>query len=197
VQVTIWAGVSVSLDGFMTGLDDRVGNPLGTGGERLHRWLFEPAAIPRPNRDLLDNAFSEVGAVVMGGRMFDLGLEPWGGTNPFNLPVFVVTHRENEPLVNGDDPPMTFVTDGFDSALAMARTTAGAKDVLIAGGASMYETALRTGVLDEIRIALIPVILGGGRPLFDPPVLAGQEFEPLRVNDQPDATHIEYRVIRP
>jgi dihydrofolate reductase len=194
----------MSLDGFITGPNDDVARPLGEGGERLHQWVYELAswrerhglAGGKTNRDaeVLDEAFRNVGAFVMGRRMFNHGEKPWGDDPPFHMPVFVVTHDHRDTLVKEGGTTFTFVTDGIESALEQAKAAAGSKDVSVAGGANIVQQLLKAGLLDEIQIHLVPVTLGGGRRLFEK--LGKMELEPARVIESPGVTHLRYHMRR-
>ena len=196
--------ISMSLDGFIAGPNDRPGLGLGEGGERLHQWAYDLAswrerhglAGGQTNRDaeLLDEAFRNTGASIVGRRMFD-NAEEWGENPPFDMPVFVLTHQAREPLVKGATT-FTFVTDGIESALAQARAAAGAKNVAIGGGANVAQQYLKAGLLDEIEIHLVPILLGGGIRLFDRLGDAQIELERMRVIDSPAVTHLRFRVVK-
>ncbi len=196
--------ISMSLDGFIAGPNDRPGLGLGEGGERLHQWAYELAswrerhglAGGQTNRDaeLLDEAFRNTGASIVGRRMFD-NAEGWGENPPFDMPVFILTHQAREPLVKGGTT-FTFVTDGIESALAQARAAAGAKNVAIGGGANVAQQYLKAGLLDEIEIHLVPVLLGAGLRLFDNLGDAQIELERTRVIDSPAVTHLRFRVVK-
>ena len=196
--------ISMSLDGFIAGPNDRPGLGLGEGGERLHQWAYDLAswrerhglAGGQTNRDaeLLDEAFRSTGASIVGRRMFD-NAEGWGENPPFDMPVFVLTHQAREPLVKGGTT-FTFVTDGIESALAQARAAVGAKNVAIGGGANVAQQYLKAGLLDEIEIHLVPILLGGGIRLFDRLGDAQIELERMRVIDSPAVTHLRFRVVK-
>ena len=193
------AGITTSVDGYITGADDGPGRGLGTGGERLHYWVFggpwsygqEPTGeATGVDKEYLDEAMARGGAVVIGRNMYEAA-EAWGGSNPFGVPLFVVTHRpEDEPEEGG----FTFV-NGLDDAIARAREAAGGKDVGIGGGADVIRQALQAGYVDELSISIAPVILGGGKRLFD-----GSEptmnLEHAGLLQSPFATHLTYRVAR-
>jgi dihydrofolate reductase len=125
-MANVTSDMSMSLDGFITGPNDDVERPLGEGGERLHQWIFELAswrerhglAGGKTNRDaeVVDEAFRNVGVVVMGRRMFNHGEGPWGDNPPFHMPVFVVTHKPKKTLSKEGGTTFTFVTDGIESA---------------------------------------------------------------------------------
>ena len=196
--------VSVSLDGFTTGPNDSVEEGLGEGGERLHEWVVAlegwraehgyEGGETGPENDMFEKVYGNRGAVVMGRRMFDHGEKPWGEEPPFGTPVFVVTHREREPLEKVGTT-FHFVTDGVESALEQAKEAAGDKNVSIAGGARSAQQLLEAGQIDEIHLHVVPVAMGGGVPLFenlDPEI----ELERTMVLEGPNATHISYRPIR-
>lgn len=102
--------------------------------------------------DILDEAFRNTGAFVMGRRMFDVGEVPWGDNPPFRLPVFVVTHDAREKLVKEGWTTFTFVTDGIESALEQASAAAGGRDVSVSGGANIVQQFIKAGLLDELQI---------------------------------------------
>jgi dihydrofolate reductase len=193
------ATITMSLDGYITGPNDGPGLGLGEGGERLHYWVFggpwsydqEPKGeATGVDKAYLDEAMARGGAVVIGRSMYEAA-EAWGGSNPFGVPLFVVTHRpEEEPEEGG----FTFV-NGLDEAIARAREAAGGKDVGIGGGADVIRQALQAGYVGELSISIAPVILGGGKRLF-----VGSEptmnLEHAGLLQSPFATHLTYRVAR-
>jgi dihydrofolate reductase len=191
------AGITTSLDGYITGPNDGPGRGLGDGGERLHYWVFggpwsydqEPSGdATGVDKEYLDEAMARVGAVV-GGRNTYEAAEAWGGRNPWGVPFFIVTHRPQE------EPPgagFSFV-DGLDEAITRAREAAGDKDVHVMGGADVIRQALRAGHVEELSISIAPVVLGAGKRLFDDfDQTVGLEHLALR--QSPFATHITYRV---
>jgi dihydrofolate reductase len=186
---TVVADFSMSVDGFVAGPDVSVAQPMGAGGERLHEWLFadppspEDAAIARDARD-------GTGAVVLGRRTFEVGLGAWGDT-PFPAPCFVVTHEAREERVERSGT-FAFVTAGLDVAVERARAAAGERLVRVMG-ADVARQALAAGLVDEVRLQLVPVLLGSGVPLFGD---AGPrvELERTRVVASPRVTHVRLRV---
>ena len=197
-MVSVVAAITISLDGYVTGPNDGPGNGLGDGGERLHYWVFggpwsyeaEPTGeATGADKEYLDGAMARAGAVVVGRGMYEAA-DAWGGQNPFGMPLFVVTHRpEDVPSEGG----FVFV-DGLDEAIAKARQVAGGKDISVGGGADVIRQALRAGHVDELAISIAPVILGGGKRLFD-----GFEqtlnLAHAGLLQSPRATHITYRVV--
>ncbi len=193
------ASITTSVDGYITGPNDGPERGLGEGGERLHYWVFggpwtyaepgrgEPTG---PDKEFLDGEMTGMGAVIGGRGTFEAAAR-WGGTNPWPVPFFVVSHR------TGDEPPdagFTFVA-GLDAAIAQARSAAGDKDVHVMGGADVIRQALRAGCLDELSVSIAPVVLGAGKRLFDG-FDKSVDLKPIRTFSSPLATHIRYRVVR-
>jgi dihydrofolate reductase len=197
----IVAGITTSVDGYITGPNDGPDKGLGERGERLHYWVFggpwtydeHKKAEPLPeDKAALDEATATIGAVVIGRGMYRAA-DAWGGTNPFGVPLFVVTHHVE------DQPPaetgFRFVGD-FEDAILQASEAAGEKNVGIGGGADVIRQGLRAGIVDELTITTAPVILGGGKRLFDG-FDRDVTLEPIgQVRHSPFATHVRYRVKR-
>ncbi|MGH2663440.1 MAG: dihydrofolate reductase family protein [Actinomycetota bacterium] len=193
------AGITTSLDGYIAGPNDGPGKGLGEGGERLHNWVFggpwdyenEPTGeATGVDKEFLDQGIARGGAIV-GGRYTYEAAERWGGSNPFGVPFFIVTHHpEDAPA----DAGFTFV-NGLDEAIAQARDAAGDKDVHVMGGADVIRQALRAGHVEELSISIAPVVLGGGKRLFEG-YDQTLDLEPVSVLQSPFATHITYRVHR-
>ena len=186
--------LSMSLDGFITGPNVRVGNGLGDGGERLHDWMFDTKTDA--DAKLVDERYATTGAVVLGKGMFDVGFEPWGDPPPFRMPVFVVTHEAREPLPMQGGTTYTFVTSGIEAALELARAAAGHKSVGIWGGANIIRQYLKAALLDEMQIDLIPIVFGDGVRLFEG--LDPEEIELRKTSsiDTPAATHFRFEVAK-
>ena len=194
----VLAGITMSVDGYVAGPDDRPGKGLGEGGERLHYWVFGgPWEYDGPLGEAtgedaawLREAMGRLGAVVSGRWTYEAaGL--WGDENPWELPLFIVTHRPEEEPGGG---AFTFVA-GVEEAVAQAKEAAGDKDVHVMGGADVIRQALDAGLVDELTIIVAPVVLGGGKRLF---VGFGRslDLEHLGVRQSPWATFIDYRVKR-
>jgi dihydrofolate reductase len=194
------AQITTSVDGYITGPDDGPGRGLGRGGERLHYWVFggpwtydeQPTGeATGVDKELLDEAFASVGAVI-GGRATYEAAEGWGGSNPWGMPFFIVTHRpEDAPPA---DAGFTFV-NGLDAALTQAREAAGDKLISIMGGADVIRQALDGGHVDELTVSIAPVILGSGKRLFegfDKTV----SLEQISALQSPWVTHLRYRIVR-
>lgn len=188
--------ISMSLDGFIAGPDDNHEHPMGVEGERLHEWIFEPeSTASEVNAQVRREMFEGIGAVVIGRRMFDLGEEPWGRANPFDVPLIVTTHREHEPVETEGKPPITFVTGGLDAALDSARQLAGDRDILVAGGADIIRQTIAAGHLEELQISIVPLLLNGGTRLFNGSFPDLVELELIRTLASPTATHLKYQVL--
>ena len=192
--------MGVSLDGFAAGPDQRPDEPLGTGGERLHEWMFGKGT--EADAQIAASITGGVGAFIMGRKMFggarddgswDPGWKGWWGENPpYHAPVFVLSHHEREPVPMEDGTTFHFVTDGIESAMEQARAVAGEGRVDIAGGASTVQQYLRAGLIDDLYLHIAPVILGAGERLLED--VGDLELEPVEVVASPAVTHIRYRV---
>jgi dihydrofolate reductase len=186
--------MSMSLDGFIAGPKDDSNPDRELGAlDILHDWMFPPKGN---FQEIAGERFKNVGAVVMGRRMFNLGEEPWGDDPPFHMPVFVLTHHARDPLVKKGGTTCFFVTNGIESALAQARKAAGDKDVMLEGGANAIQQYLKAGLLDEIHLTLVPVLLGEGIRLFENIGTAHIELEKIGVTEAPGLTHLRFRVVR-
>ena len=194
------AFVTMSLDGYVAGPNDRVGEGLGDGGERLHRWMFGapstsddgphgPSAV---DEEYLGEVFGAAGAWLVGRTMYDLA-EGWGDDPGFGVPVFVVSHRTHDTVVKGDTS-FEFVAGGIAAALSRAGAAAAGKDVLIMGGADVLRQYLAAGLVDELMLTIAPVLLGGGKRLFDGIARTDVAFERTGVVESPVATHLRFRV---
>jgi dihydrofolate reductase len=205
---------AISLDGFTAGPEQSLENPIGIGGQRLHDWIKELAVwreahgleggIESPSSAVLEDGLANVGAYVMGRNMFGGGFGPWpedepwngwwGENPPFHLPVFVVTHHAREPLECEGGTTFTFVTDGVEVAIAQAQEAAQGKDVAINGGSTVARQALAAGLVDEVRLDLVPVLLGSGVRLFDGDIPG--DLEQIGAIEGRGVTHLAYRVSR-
>ena len=195
--------VSMSLDGFIAGVDDSREQPLGAGGDRLFEWFSDGDTPSRWYPDfkmsaasakLFDEFADRVGAVLTGRRTYDVS-DAWGGDGPQpGIPLFVLTHQVPKDAPQGN-PPYTFVTDGINSGVEQALRAAHGKEVSLMGS-KVVQQCLRLGLLDEITIHLVPVLLGRGVRLFDDLDQGSVQLSVARVVDAPGVTHLTYRVIR-
>jgi len=182
--------MSMSLDGFIAGPDDRPGQELGRDGGRLFNWLDDRMS-DGPNGQVFREVMA-TRAVISGRRTFELAGR-WQGDHHDGVPIFVLTRH----VEDGDVPPGSarFVTDVAECA-ELALAAAGDRDVLV-HGAGAAQALLRAGLLDEMEIHLVQVLLGAGRRLFDTLGPDHIELEPVRVLPGRDVTHLRYRVRRP
>jgi dihydrofolate reductase len=197
--------ITMSLDGFVAGPNDGLELPLGENGERIHEWVYGLRAWREPhgleggetNRDseIIEESLADRGAVIVGRRMFD-NAQGWGDEPPFHVPVFVLTHEARGPETKEGGTTFTFVTDGVQSAFQQAKSAAGDKNILVAGGASTVQQFLRAGLVDEIQIHVTPLLLGGGVKLLDGLSDDEVKLEITRVVESPAVTHLQYRVVR-
>jgi dihydrofolate reductase len=213
----VTAQMSVSLDGYYAGQRSSTDphdmaawmeSTEGPGFFRVTRWVIDAMAWRERqgfaggeqsvNSQIVEETFAAAGAYVMGRRMFDGGEIPWGDEPPFRAPVFVVTHRPREILERQGGTSFTFVTDGIERAVRMAREAADGKDVAVSGGGTLLRQVLAAGLLDELELHIAPVLLGDGMRLFDPSLgldsREGIELTPIRVIETPEVTHIRYAV---
>ncbi|HWG08345.1 MAG TPA: dihydrofolate reductase family protein [Solirubrobacteraceae bacterium] len=204
--------IAMSLDGFVAGPNQSEQDPLGEGGEQLHEWVFELAAWREPHgreggvvnesTPIVEGAMTNVGATLMGRNMFGGGPGPWGtdpwqgwwgDDPPFHTPVFVLTHHAREPLQLQGGTTFHFVTDGISSALAQAERAAAGKDVALGGGADVAQQYLAAGLIDEMRLSVVPLLLGSGTRLFEDGAGAGLALEQVQAAQAPGVTHLVYR----
>lgn len=211
---------SISLDGYSAGPDQRQEEPLGTGGEELHEWMFgleawlkahgKEGGEVNASAPVVEELESGYGARVMGRNMFGPAPEDrgegggwgdeswkgwWGDNPPYHTPVFVLTHHPREPVEMEGGTTFHFVTDGIESATGQARAAAGDEDVLIAGGANTIQQALAAGLVDEFLLSVAPRLLGDGERPLDGlgPELALEQLEAI---EAPGVTHLKYRVVK-
>jgi dihydrofolate reductase len=195
-MTTVTCDISISVDGFAAGPNQRLDAPFGDIiDERHHRWMFERADENAAEVAAIVGA----GAYIMGRNMFTPGRGEWdlewkgwwGDDPPYHAPVYVLTHHERDPLPMEGGTTFYFVTDGIESALAQAREAVGDGRVSIAGGAATVNQYLAIGAIDELRLHIAPLVIGAGSRLFDG---AGNfELECAGVRGTELATHITYR----
>lgn len=202
--------ITTSLDGYVAGPNQTLEAPLGERGMELHEWVF-PLKSWRAQHGMeggeegeddamVQASLAKVGAQVMGRRMFSGGSgawesDPnaggwWGDSPPFQVPVFIVTHHEREPVEFANGTRFVFV-DGVETAVAQARDAAGDKDVRVAGGAEVANQCFRAGLLDRIDLHVAPLLLGGGAKLFADVEPGALELVGMRASER--AVHVSYR----
>jgi dihydrofolate reductase len=177
---------SISLDGYGAGPDQGLDHPLGKRGNELHEWFYPTRTFRRMqghetgtsgvDEDFAARSMANLGAWIMGRNMFGPVRGPWpdeqwkgwwGESPPYHVPVFVLTHHARDPVEMKGGTIFHFVTEGIHAALDRAREAAGDKDIRIGGGAATIREYLAEGLIDELHLAVAPVLLGRGEPLFE------------------------------
>jgi dihydrofolate reductase len=200
---------SISLDGFGAGPGQRLEDPLGRGGESLHEWVFpthtfqaihgKGTGTQGIDDDFAARGFENLGAWIMGRNMFgpirgpwqDSTWKGWWGENPpYHTPVFVLTHHARAPLAMKGDTEFRFVTGGIHAALEQAKAAAGGKDIRLGGGVSTIRQYLEARLVDELHLALAPVLLGAGEHLFAGLDLRALGYECTEHVPSAAATHV-------
>lgn len=198
---TVGADITMSLDGYVAGPHDGLGRGLGDGGEPLHAWVmggpWTYAEGPRfratgVDREVLDELFDGIGAVIVGRRMYDV-VDGWGEEEAFPVPVLVLTSRP-APVRTVGRSSYTFVTDGIRAALEQAQRVAGDRRVHVGGGARTIQQYLAAGLVEELGVHIAPVLLGAGVRLFEELGSPLPVLEQVRVRESPHAVHVRYRV---
>ena len=182
--------ISPSLDGYVAGNDITVDAPFGDAGMRLHRWIGFDGGQPEAADQAAASMFATAGAVVLGRRMFDVGIAHWGPDGAFERPTIVVTRRAREDLARGATT-FHFETGGVSAAVQRARAIAGERDVIVAGGAEIARQCLALGLIDELRLHVVPVTLGSGANIFGGGALT--EWQLASSQQTRNALHLVYR----
>jgi len=196
--------LTMSLDGFIAGPKDDEKQPLGLrGGDHLQDWYFNGKTPNKyndffspdgKNREVLDEIFETTGAFICGRRTYDF-THGFNGTHPINgVPVFVLTHQPPETIPKGKSS-FIFITDGIENAVKQAKIVADKKNVLIGGGASPAQQAIKARLVDEIFVHIAPMLLGDGVKLFDHLGDKQMKLENSQVIEGQDATHLRFKVI--
>lgn len=209
---------SISLDGYGAGPNQDIDHPLGVGGTELHQWFFPTKTFQTMHGemsggggkdgktgvddDFAARGFKNIGAWIMGRNMFGPVRGPWddsdwkgwwGDNPPYHVPVFVLTHYEHPSIEMEGGTTFHFVTGGIHEALDRAREAAGEKDIRIGGGPDTIRQYLRAGLIDELHIAIAPVILGSGERLFEEVNLKVTGYECVEFAASEKATHVVLR----
>ncbi|MBS0194135.1 MAG: dihydrofolate reductase [Proteobacteria bacterium] len=207
------ASFTLSLDGYGAGPDQDFEHPLGVGGTDLHQWLVPTRTFQRTlfgndggttgvDDDFAALGFRNVGAWILGRNMFGPIRGPWpnedwkgwwGDNPPYHVPVFVLTHHARAPLAMEGGTTFHFVTGGMHEALERACDAADGDDVRIGGGANTIQQYLRAGLIDELHLAISPVLLGAGERLFDGVNMRASGYECAQVVGSEMATHVVLR----
>jgi len=200
---------TISLDGFGAGPSQMLEHPLGVGGENLHQWFIPTRTFQQVHGnadgttgiddDFAKRGFENVGAWIMGRNMFgpirgpwpDFNWTGWWGDNPpYHVPVFVLTHHPRPALQMEGNTIFHFVTGGIHEALDRAREAADGKDVRIGGGVDTIRQYLRAALIDELHIAISPIVLGRGERLFEDVDLPALGYECVQTTATEKATHV-------
>jgi len=207
------SGFTISLDGYGAGPDQSLEHPLGVGGEGLHDWLVGTRTFKRTHggeggdtgidEDFAARSMAGIGAWIMGRNMFGPVRGPWpdeswrgwwGENPPYHTSAFVLTHHPRRPLEMEGGTVFHFVTDGIQSALERAREAAGRQDIRLGGGVATLRQYLQARLLDEVHLAVSPILLGSGEPL-----LAGLDLPALGYTctaSTPSAKAVHYVIAR-
>lgn len=204
---------TISLDGYGSGPNQDVSNPLGIGGADLHQWLFPTRTFQRVlfgkdggttgvDDDFASRGFQNVGAWILGRNMFgpirgtwpDMNWKGWWGDNPpYHGPVFILTHHPRPPIKMEGNTTFQFITGGIREALDRAREAAHGKDVRIGGGPNTIQQYLHESLIDELHIAIAPVLLGSGERLFEGVDLRSLGYECVKSVASEKAMHVVLR----
>ncbi|MGD2171968.1 MAG: dihydrofolate reductase family protein [Gammaproteobacteria bacterium] len=199
---------TISIDGFGAGPGQDIDNPLGRGALGLHEWMYVSDRFQKmignasgetgQDNDIVERGFENIGAWIMGRNMFGPIRGPWpdddwkgwwGDEPPYHCPVFVLTHHAREAIEMKGGTVFHFVAGGIESALEQARAAAGSGDVRIGGGVQTIRQYLQAGLIDEMHIAVSPVLLGAGEHLFGGLDLAALGYECTQYTPSPRAAH--------
>ncbi len=193
----VTAGFSMSLDGYVADVSDGVNEVFAwyaAGGADSEVFVGdEPMKVSREGADIIEEAGREAGVLVTARRTFDVA-NAWGGRHPMNVPLVVVTHRVPDEWANREGSPFTFVTEGVERAIEVARSIAGGKDVVV-GAPSVAQQCLQRDLLEVIHIDLVPVVLGAGISLFAN-LSAKCHLRVMSASSNPHVTHITYEVMK-
>ena len=203
------AAFTISLDGYGAGPNQDLEHPLGVGGEELHGWLVPTRTFQQMYGDgngttgvndaFAVRSFENLGAWILGRNMFgpirgewpDEAWKGWWGDNPpYHTDVFVLTHHARAPIRMDGDTTFHFVTEGIHAALDRAKASAKGRDVRLGGGAATIRQYLSAGLIDELHVAISPVLLGSGEPLFSGIDLLKLGYRCVEHVQSPEATHV-------
>ncbi len=208
----VTSDLSISADGFSAGLNQTEQRPFGDDGgdgwgDRLHGWIFATPTVQDgdySNVQAVAGGATEVeppGAFIMGRNMFgpvrgewDRPWSGWWGDNPpYHAPVFVLTHYAREPQEMEGGTTFYFVTEGIESAFNQAREAAGERGISIHGGATTINQYLAAGLVDELRLHIVPILIGAGTRIFDG--VQALTMEQVETKPASDVTHVTYRIL--
>ena len=204
---------AISLDGYGAGPSQDIDNPLGVGGTDLHQWAFPTRTFQRAlfgtdggttgvDDDFAARGFRNIGAWILGRNMFAPNRGPWSDMNwkgwwgdspPYHVPVFILTHHARPSIPMDGGTTFHFVTGGIHETLDRAREAANGMDIRIGGGPNTIHQYLLAGLIDELHIAIAPVLLGRGERLFDGVDLRASGYECVQFVGSEKATHVVLR----
>ena len=204
------AGFCLSIDGFGAGPEQSMDNPLGKRGGEMFQWFmatrFFRAMTGQEggDTDTIDQAYAQramtgFGAFILGRNMYSPMRGPWNGTDwkgwwgpnpPYHAPTFILTHHEHPPIEMEGGTRFIFVTDGIESALEKARAAAGDLDIKIGGGVSTVRQYLKAGLIDELHVAVSPVVMGTGEAMFAGIDLPSLGYVPIEQKPGEKALHV-------
>ena len=206
---------TISIDGFGAGPDQSLENPMGTGGGNLHQWSFPTRVFQQnvlgksggttgPDNELAEKGFQNIGAWILGRNMFSpyRGLHDpdwkgwWGDNPPYHVPVFVLTHHKHESIEMEGGTTFHFVTEGINTALERAFDSANGKDVRLGGGVNTIRQYLMARLVDELHLAVSPVILGRGENLFNNLDLVSMGYNIVKYIPGEKAMHLVIKKIK-
>jgi dihydrofolate reductase len=201
-KVKVICGMTMTLDGFGAGLNQSFEKPFGDkfDSDFLDRWMFTEPEKHKHKKEI--DAILDAGAFIMGSNMFgpkdrrdDSKWKGWWGDNPpYHAPVFVLSHKERQPVEMEGGTTFIFVNDGIESALSKAKEAAGNRNVKIMGGANTINQYLAAGLVDELQLHIAPVTIGEGARLFEG--VPKLNLEPIEVSGTSMVTHIRYKVLK-
>ena len=198
----VTSGITMSLDGFTAGVNQSFEKPFGDNfdSDLLSRWMFAEPEKHKHTKEI--EAILDAGAFIMGSNMFgpkDRRDNPewkgwWGDNPPYHAPVFVLSHKEREPIKMEGGTTFIFVIDGIESALSKAKEATGKRNVKIMGGAHTLNQYLVAGLVDELWLHIVPVTVGEGTRLFEG--VPNLKLEPIEVSGTNVVTHIRYNILK-
>ena len=201
-KTKVTSGMTMSLDGFVAGLNQSFEKPFGDNfdSDVLDRWMFAEPEKYQHKKEI--DAILDASAFIMGSNMFgpkDRRDDPewkgwWGDNPPYHAPVFVLSHKEREPIEMEGGTTFFFVTDSIESALSKAKEAAGDRNVKIMGGANTVNQYLAAGLIDELWLHIAPVTIGAGARLFEG--VPNLNLEPIEVGGTSMVTHIRYNILK-
>lgn len=201
-KAIVSSGMTMTLDGFTAGLHQSFEKPFGDNfdSDLLDRWMFAEPEKHKHKKEI--DAILDAGAFIMGSNMFGpkdrrdtAEWKGWWGDNPpYHAPVFVLSHKEREPIEMEGGTTFFFVTDGIESALSKAKEAAGNRNVKIMGGATTVNQYLAAGLIDELWLHMVPVTIGAGTRLFEG--ISNLHLEPIETSGTGVVTHIRYKVLK-